>query len=158
MSGAEVLVAIAIGVGLVGIVVPFLPGAVLMWAAILLWAISVGSGSAWVVFAVASALIAGGQVAKYMIPGRRLQSSGVPNRSLVMGGLLGIVGFFVVPVIGLFIGFVVGIYAAEYHRVGGRAAWPSTRAALRAVGVSMLIELASALLATGVWTIGVIVT
>jgi uncharacterized protein YqgC (DUF456 family) len=82
----------------------------------------------------------------------------VPNRSLVAGGLLGVVGFFVVPVIGLFVGFVLGIYASEYQRIGARAAWPSTRAALRAVGWSILIELASALVATAVWIAGVIAT
>jgi hypothetical protein len=37
-------------------------------------------------------------------------------------------------------------------------AWPSTKAALRAVGVSMLVELMSVLLATVVWIIGVIAT
>ncbi len=135
-----------------------LPGALLVWAAILVWSIDVGSATAWGVFAAATLFIAGGQVVKYMIPGKQLKASGVPNRSLVAGGLLGIVGFFVVPVVGVFLGFVVGIYASEYQRVGARAAWPSTRAALRAVGVSMLIELASALLATAAWIAGVLTT
>lgn len=70
---------------------------------------------------------------------------------------MAIVGFFVVPVVGLFIGFVLGIYASEHQRVGARMAWPSTKAALRAVGVSMLVELTSALLATALWIIGVII-
>ena len=62
------------------------------------------------------------------------------------------------PLVGLLIGFVVGTYASEFQRVGGRMAWPSTKAALRAVGVSMLLELASVLLATTAWIIGVIAT
>ena len=66
--------------------------------------------------------------------------------------------FFVVPVVGLFVGFVVGVYAAEYRRVGGSAAWPSTKSALRAVGLSILIELAAATLAACVWVVGVVVT
>ena len=68
------------------------------------------------------------------------------------------VGFFIVPVVGLVVGFVVGTYASECQRIGPRSAWPSTKAALRAVGVSMLLELASVLLATTAWIIGVIVT
>ena len=40
--------------------------------------------------------------------------------------LLGVVGFFVVPVVGLFLGFVLGVYLAELRRVGAAAAWPST--------------------------------
>jgi uncharacterized protein YqgC (DUF456 family) len=158
VTGVEVLVAIGIAVGLVGVVVPVLPGALLVWAAILVWAIDVGTATAWAVLAAATALIAGGQVVKYTIPRRQLRARGVPNRSLVIGGLLAIVGFFVVPVIGLFIGFVLGVYASEHQRVGARMAWPSTKAALRAVGVSMLVELTSALLATATWIIGLMTT
>ena len=40
MSPTEVLVALAILVGLVGILVPILPGLVLVLAAILVWAVS----------------------------------------------------------------------------------------------------------------------
>jgi uncharacterized protein len=63
----------------------------------------------------------------------------------------------VVPVVGLFLGFVLGVYAAEHRRVGPRLAWPSTRAALRAAGLSILIELLAGLLAAGVWVTGVLV-
>ena len=34
--------------------------------------------------------------------------------------MLGIVGFFVVPVVGLLLGFVLGVYLAELARLGGR--------------------------------------
>lgn len=158
MTGVEVLVALAIAVGLVGVVVPVVPGSLLVWAAILVWAINVATATGWGVLATATALIAGGQVVKYAIPRKQLRANGVPNRSLVIGGLVAIVGFFVVPVVGLFIGFILGIYASEHQRVGARMAWPSTKAALRAVGVSMLVELTAALLATAVWIIGVITT
>ena len=158
MTGVEVLVALGIAVGLVGVVVPVVPGALLVWAAILVWGIDVRTATGWVVVVVATASIAGGQVVKYTIPGKRLRTRGVPSRSLVVGGLLAIVGFFVVPVVGLVIGFVLGVYASELQRVGARLAWPSTTAALRAVGLSMLLELASALVATAAWVIGVTAT
>ena len=60
-----------------------------------------------------------------------LRSKGVPSSSLVVGGVLGVVGFFVVPVIGLPLGFVLGIYLAELQRVGRAQAWPATRHASR---------------------------
>ena len=158
MTGVEVLVALGIVVGLVGVVVPVVPGVVLVWVAILVWGIDVGTATGWAVVTAATTVIAGGQVVKYTIPGKQLRASGVPNRSLVIGGLVAIVGFFVVPVVGLFIGFVLGVYSSELQRVGARMAWPSTRAALRAVSVSMLVELMSVLLATAVWIVGVIAT
>lgn len=158
MTGVEVLVAVGITVGLVGVVVPLLPGALLVWAAIVLWGFSAGTATGWAVVAAASALIAAGQVVKYTIPTRQLRVSGIPNRSMIVGGLVAIIGFFVVPVVGVVIGFVLGVYVSELERVGARAAWPSTIAAMRAVGVSVLIELTSALLATAVWVLGVTLT
>jgi hypothetical protein len=76
----------------------------------------------------------------------------------VVGGLCAVVGFFVIPVVGALVGFPIGIYLAERIRVGAAGAWPSTKAALRAVGVSILIELAAAVAATVVWVTGVALT
>ena len=158
MSPTEVLVALAILVGLVGVIVPILPGLVLVLAAILVWAISEGSATGWTVFAVAALLIVAGSVVKYAVPNRRLKTTGIPSSTTWFGVAVGVVGFFVIPVIGLFIGFVLGVYLAENRRVGGAAAWPSTKEALRAVGVSMLIELAAGVLAALVWVAGVVAT
>jgi uncharacterized protein YqgC (DUF456 family) len=154
----DVLVGIAIAIGIAGIIVPVLPGTLLVLGAILVWAVQVGTTTGWVVFAVATALLAAGTVVKYLVPGRQLKASGVPNRTLLVGGLLAFIGFFVVPVVGMFIGFVLGVYVAEHARVGGAQAWPSTVRALRAVGVSILIELVAAFLAAVTWVVGVAAT
>lgn len=156
MNLTELLVGIAILVGLVGIVVPVLPGSILILGAILVWASEDGSGTAWTVFAIATVLLVTGAIVKYVVPGRRLKATGVPNRSIMLGGVLGIVGFFVVPVVGLLLGFVLGVYLAEQHRVGKDLAWPSTKSALKAVGASILIELVAALLAASTWLVGAI--
>ena len=51
-TGALILVAIAIAVGLMGILVPFLPGGLLVWAAIAVWAFVEQTTSAWTVLGV----------------------------------------------------------------------------------------------------------
>ena len=158
MTGAEVLVALAIAVGLVGVIVPILPGSLLVLGAILVWALDVGSTTAWIVFAAATTFIALGGVVKYVVPGRRLRENDIPGSTLMVGGVLGIVGFFVIPVIGLLIGFVLGVYLAELRRVGSEAAWPATKHALRAVGLSILIELVASLCAAATWALGVVLT
>lgn len=158
MSGVEVLVAVAILVGLAGIIVPILPGAVLIGAAILAWAFHVDTRAGWVVLGISVAWLLAGAVLKYVVPGRRLSEAGVPNRTLWAGAALGIVGFFVIPVIGLFVGFVLGVYAAERARLGAESADPSTKAALKAAGVSILIELVSGTAAAATWAAGVVVT
>jgi uncharacterized protein YqgC (DUF456 family) len=154
----EVAVAILIAVGIVGIIVPVLPGGVLVLGAILVWAVEVGTATAWVVLAVAATFLVVGSVVKYVVPGRRLKAVGVPSATLWFGAALGFVGFFVVPVVGLFLGFPLGVYLAERHRVGAAGAWPSTKHALRAVGTSILIELVAASLAALTWVAGVAAT
>jgi hypothetical protein len=151
-SAVELLVSVVILVGLVGVVIPVLPGALLVWAAIVVWAVEQQTTPAWVVAAIATVAIAVAQVVKYLLPHRRLRAAGVPQSSIVAGGLLGIVGFFVVPVVGLLVGFVLGIYAAEQRRLRiARRARESTVLAMRAVGLSIMIELAGALVAAGIW-------
>ncbi|MFI6042414.1 DUF456 domain-containing protein [Nocardia sp. NPDC051321] len=160
MSGAgEVVVGLVILVGLLGIIIPILPGVILIFGAIAVWAFMTGGATAWTVFAVSTALLVLSGVIKYTWPGRKMKDAGVANRSLILGAVLGIVGFFVIPVVGLFVGFVLGVYLSELQRLRvGQQAWQSTVHALKGVGLSMLIELLGALLATGVWVIGAIVT
>ena len=158
MSATEILVAVLIAVGIAGIIVPVLPGTILVLGAILVWALEIGTSTGWLVFAVCTTLLVAGSVVKYLVPGRRLKAAGVPNRTLLAGAVLAFVGFFVVPLVGMFIGFVLGVYLAERARVGSAGAWPSTVGALRAVGVSILIELVAAFLAALAWVVGVAAT
>lgn len=158
MDTPDLLAGIAIAIGLVGIVVPLLPGTLLIAGAVLFWAFSVGEGLGWAVAGAALAVLALGAVVKYAVPGRNLKANGVPNRTLMAGGLLGIVGFFVVPVVGLVLGFVLGVYLSEVQRLGTNAAWPATKVALKAVGLSILIEIAAGLFAGSLWLAGAIAT
>lgn len=158
MTAATVIAALLVAVGLVGILVPVLPGSLLVVGGILVWAWAEGGATAWTVFAVATALVAVGTVVKYVVPGRRLQVAGIPASTQWLGVLVGVVGFFVVPVVGLFLGFVLGVYLAELLRVGGKEAWPSTVHSLKAVGLSIVVELVAALAATLVWVGGLVVT
>ena len=72
---------------------------------------------------------------------------------------MGAVGFFVVPVVGGFLGFVLGVYLAERIKLGtDAAAWPSARHALKAIGLSVGIELMTGPAIATTWLIGVTVT
>jgi hypothetical protein len=83
--------------------------------------------------------------------------AGVRTSTLLLAVLLGIVGFFVVPVVGGPLGFVLGIYLVELGRSRNASdAWRSTLAALRAVLLSMGIELLAGLSIATTWVAGVI--
>ena len=151
-----VVAGVGIVVGVLGTVVPVLPGGLLVALSVALWALVTG-GAAWWVLVGVVVLLSAGQVLEYLTAGVSLKRAGVPNRSLVAGGLLGIVGFFVVPVLGLVLGFLLGLYLAELHRQPDAAtAWRSTKVGLRAAGVALLIELGAVLLAATLWFVVVL--
>jgi uncharacterized protein YqgC (DUF456 family) len=155
----NLLAGLVILVGVLGVVIPVLPGLVLCWLGVLLWALLGDAGNGrWVVLALATVVALAGTVVKYLWPGKRLKSTGVPTTSMLAGGVLGLIGFFVVPVVGLIGGFILGLWLAERVRLGPGQAWPSTKSALGAVGLAMLVEFAAALAIAVVWVFGLLAT
>lgn len=153
-----IIVGLLLVVGIVGSVVPVLPGPLLIWGTLLVWAIFESSTSGWVLFGFATVLLALVQLVKYLVPGKRLTASGVPLRSIMLGALVAIAGFFVVPVIGLLLGFPLGIYLSERQRLGSsNLARRSTVEAVKAIGLSILIEVLGSLLVVFAWLAVVIV-
>jgi len=151
------LVGLAILVGLLGIVIPVLPGSILIGLSVLIWAVMTGTTAAWWVFAGVVLLLIAGATITWFITAHHTRSAGVPNTSLVFAGLAGIVGFFVIPVIGLLVFFPLGLFAAEYWRLRDPgAARASALVGLKATGLGMLSELGLALAAAAVWLVAVL--
>ena len=159
-EGASIWVpAVMIAVGILGIVIPVLPGLLLALAGVLLWAYDTGTRTAWAVFAACAVLYVVGVGLQYAIPGRRLRRSGVGTLTLLLAVVLGIVGFFVIPVVGGPAGFVLGIYLVEHTRSrSSQAAWAATVAALKAGLGCMGLELLAGLAIATTWAVAVIVT
>ena len=157
---AELLVLLVMLVGLVGTVVPVLPGLLLVWAAGVAWAWLDGWGSTRAVLAVAlTLLLVLGTVAKYVLPARSASGAGAPRRTLLLGALAGVVGFVVIPVVGLLVGGVGGVYLAELARLGrADLAWRSTRAVLVAVGIGVLVEVCAGLVMIALWLAALLAT
>ncbi|WP_425954953.1 DUF456 domain-containing protein [Xylanimonas sp. McL0601] len=154
----EVLVGLAILVGLGGIVVQVLPGNVLVLGAIGVWAWATGGG-AWWMFTAAAVVIVVAELGQWLLAGRHLRRADVPWSTLVWGGAAGVVGFFVVPVVGLVLFFVGAVFLAELlRRRDAAAAWRASVAALQATGITILVQLAGGLLATAIWLVGLYLT
>lgn len=152
-----VLVALAYVVGLCGIVLPVLPGTITIIIATLIWAIVMGGWTSWVAFAIVAVLGIAGMTASYLLTGRRLQRHKVPMWPIVVGIISGIVGIFVIPFLGLPIGFVVGLYVSEAVRLkdwkqGLSSAW----VAIKALGIGIIIEFTLAMLSTITFAIAVV--
>jgi len=158
VSGLEAVLSLVMVLGMVGILLPVLPGSALIFAAVLVWSLQIDTTAGWVVLVAATVFLGVGAIVKFVLPGRRLKVAGIPPSTQWCGVAVGIVGFFVVPIVGLVLGFVGGVYIAERRRVGPDQAWPSTKSALRAVGLSIVIELVAATLAVSTWAVGVATT
>lgn len=146
---ATILAGVLFLVGLTGIVVPVLPGSITILVAMLAWAFVVGGWVAWVAFAIVAVLSVAGMTSSYVLTGRRLRQAEVPTWPIVVGIAAGVVGIVVIPFLGLFIGFVVGLYCAEWvRRKDPRLAWESSWLAIRTLGVGIMVELGLGLLST----------
>jgi uncharacterized protein len=153
------LCGVVIVIGILGTIIPMLPGVLMCWASVLVWALFAAEGwGRWAVLAIATLIALIGVVVQFAWPGKRLKQAGVPNRTLMLGGLLGIIGFFVLPVLGLIVGFVLGVSLAEQIRLRRAGpAWASTKHALKAAGMYMLVEIASAISIGAVWAGGLLI-
>lgn len=160
MSGETIVTVVcglAIAVGVAGTIIPVLPGSILVAASLLAWALWGGAGATgWVVFGIGLILLVAGMASSAILTGRKLKQHGIPNRSVLVGIALAVVGMFAIPVVGLFVGFAVGLLLSELLRTRAfRTAVTSSLAALKATGMGILAEFGLACLAASTWAIGV---
>lgn len=146
------LVGLVMVLGLVGVLVPGVPGRWLVWAGMLWWSLHVQTGLAWTLLVASTVVLLVDQVVVWQLPPRRIREVGVMPKLAVWAGTGALLGFVVLPVVGAIPGFIGGIYLSERRRLGGHGpAAASTRAVMRAVGTSVLVELFASLLVVGAW-------
>jgi uncharacterized protein len=145
-------------VGLVGVLVPVLPGLLLIAGAGIAWALADPAPLRWIVAAVLASLAIGATVASAVLPAQRATAAGAP-RLAVAAGIAGmIVGFFVVPVVGALVGFPAGIFVAEALRLrNARAAMATTAATVKGVGIGIGIQLVTGVVMIGIWVAAVLI-
>ena len=145
--------AVGLLLGLVGTVVPVVPGLVLVFAATAGTLLLQGAtGAVWAVVGVLAVMALGGTVLSTVLPARRAAADGAPRQTLVVAAVGAVVGFFVIPVLGLPIGGVLGLLMAEQRRLGdGGPAWSSARRVLGAYGIGVALELVVGCVMGAVW-------
>lgn len=149
---------LAIAVGAAGIIIPVLPGSILIGISLLVWALVQGSTLGWIIFGVGVIFVAAGMASSAVLTSRVMKERSIPGRSVVIGLILGVVGFFLIPVVGLLVGFILGLFLSEFARQKEfKSAGSSSLAALKAMGLGMLAEFGFASLAAGTWVTGVLI-
>lgn len=134
-------------IGIIGIIVPILPGMLLVWLTLLgyAWVTDFEIIKVWMlVILTMVALVTG--TASIWLPYLGAKSLGAAKRSAFLGFIGGVIGTFIMPLVGTVIGYAVGIIIGELHKhrdlrvalkrsIGGVAGW----------GISTVVELAGAL-------------
>lgn len=157
----QILVSVIAGLLLIisvaGTVYPVLPGSLLTILTLLGWAWFLGGPAAWTCAGIGMALAAVGWSASAVLTGRSLKRQQIPRGTILVAVAAGIAGMFLIPVVGLFVGFGVGLLLAEYARRRDLAsALRASAATLKSTGLGILVEFGCAALAGSVWTLGMI--
>lgn len=146
------LVSLAVAAGVLFTVMPILPGSVIALIGLLVWAIAENNSTGWTVFAVCALLLGAGASMQYVLAGRSLKKNRIPGTSVVVGAAVGLVLMFFIPVVGLPLGFVAGLFAMELARQKDFSkATSSSVEALKATGLGILAEFGLASLAATIF-------
>lgn len=152
---STIVAALLLTIAVIGTIYPILPGSLLTIATLIGWAWILGSTPAWsaAVVGVIFALI--GMSASFVLTGRTMKREQIPTLPVTVGVVAGIVGMFVLPGFGLFIGFALGLFAAELVRQRElNLAVHSSVAAIKSLGLGLLIEFTGAALAASAFAVG----
>lgn len=146
-------------IGLLGTLLPILPGLLLMWGAGLLYGLSTGFGPvAWVAVAAMTVVVLGAGWLAIRVPVKRTSAAGVGIGAQLLALALAVVGFFAIPVVGAAAGFVAGIYLARLATTRDRTqAWNSTKAALVALWHAAAIQFGAGVLVILIWIVWLLV-
>lgn len=149
-SLGSVVVILAFIVGLIGALLPIIPGVIIIWFASLFYAavlVGFGTFSPWVfVLITLIAMVAG--TSDIWLAALGAKTTGASWRTLLVGLVGAIAGTFLlpIPIFGTIIGYAAGIILAEYMRF---KEWrPAIRTALGGVvgwGISSVVELVGGL-------------
>ena len=155
----ELIIGLCMATGLLGTIIPILPGIILMWATGLTWTIMDGGGwMRWLLFTFMTILTIIATLASVKIPAKKISQLETPRGTLIVASLFGMAGFFVIPVLGLPIGFILGIFlwnlihSREFHR-----ALQTTWQSAKSFGQVALIQLLCGLGIVGMWLIGLLI-
>jgi uncharacterized protein len=154
------LIGLAMAVGLIGTLLPLLPGLPIIWAAALVFGLAEGfDRPGAVAFTLITLVGVAGVSAGLILPHRRVAARGAPASTVAAGVVLGIVGFFAIPVVGLVLGAVGGVLLAERARTGDwDVAWTTTKDLLVGFGIGVAVEFAAGLAMILCWVAWVLLS
>jgi hypothetical protein len=153
---------ITLAVMLVGLLVlPLLPGLVVIWAAALGYGLAAGFGTlGWIVFAILTVLMLAGTVIDNVLMSTSAHKEGAPWWVILIATVAAIVGTFVIPIpiIGGILAALVTLFMIEWiRRKDGRKALLSMKGMLVGWGWAFVVRFIIGMVMIGLWLIWALV-
>lgn len=146
-------------VGLAGTLLPILPGLLLMWVAAAAYAFGAGLDGLALGFLIAvTSIVLFALWLGIRLPQKRTTQAGVGTGVQLLALGAAVVGFFVIPVVGAAVGFVLAIFVVQLSRTGtGAEAWRATKSALGGLMQAAAAQFGAGLLVAAVWVVWVLI-
>ena len=155
---AQVVAWLGLVLGVIGTVAPILPGPILVWASILLWAWADGfQAVGWPTLILLAALTGLAELSDLALSAMGARRGGASWRSMAVAGVAAIVGMLVFGVIGALIGAFLGLLLWETRLHGGewRKAWRASGSFIIGYLIAIVVKIVfvAAMLAVFVWQV-----
>jgi hypothetical protein len=144
-------------VGLAGTVIPALPGIELIWlATVAYWVVTGFDRWGIILVVLMTVLLIIGEVMSFFLANTTAAQTGASWQAIAASLVLGLIGMFVIPIIGALIGAVLGVFLVEwYRRRNWREALRATTGAVWGYGLSIGAQFVVALMMIGLWGVWV---
>ena len=141
--------------GLLGLIIPILPGLVIIWTAALVYGIidgfSWGNGA---IFALMTILMLVGSILDNVIMGASARTKGAPWFTIAVALVLGVLGSIIFPPFGGLIAALLGMFGLEFFRQRDwRKALDSTKSMALGCGWSAVIRAGMGVIMIALWGI-----
>jgi uncharacterized protein YqgC (DUF456 family) len=153
----NLLTFLALLAGLLGLVIPVFPGLTVMWIGTLAYAIiqAIAGNMTWVgwlLFAVITLLMIGGNIVDNIIIAKHMRDKDIPWSSIIISFAAGIiVSLILTPLVGM-VASPVGLYLAEWQRIKDKqAALANTKAWMTGWGWSFLARFGIGIVMVAFW-------
>jgi uncharacterized protein YqgC (DUF456 family) len=141
---------------LVGLlVIPFLPGLVIIWVAALGYGIAAGFGIlGWVMFAIMTVLMLAGSILDNLLMGTSAHKKGAPWWVVLIAMAAAIAGNFALPVVGGILAALLVLFLIEWlRRKDWREALTSMKGMLIGCGWAFVFRFIIGMIMIGLWLI-----
>jgi len=152
------VLAVIMGIGLLGLMLYIIPGLTIIWLAILAYGVVTGfSLSTGILFAVITVLMVGGSLIDNLFMGAEAKKTGASWVSVVVAVVAGIAGTFILPPFGGLLFAAVSILIVEWIRKRDlKEGVKSAGGILKGCGFAVITSLGIGVLMIGLWVVWVL--